>query len=349
MPENEKEKPQVTEKKPLQSSSPLVFISHDARDAKLAEVFSDLLKSVSAGVLKSFRSSDRKGTQGIDYGVEWYPEIIKNIQGASDVVCLLTENSVNRPWILFEAGMAKGKLDTPILGVALGMPLKNASTGPFAQFHNCGDDEESLTKLVSQLVDRIPNSEPDEGTIKFQVGKFKEKIDKIIKTKIESTPKAQHSEKEEDNSSAKLFEEIKVMFQDLPARVENQLSDNIGVNRRRKMRRFNPMMFEEFIHMGEMHRGGPVMILVFASFIRDDAPWLYEIAIEAFRALTSGSPKAVDQIIQIIHLLKDFPMRSPLFEELGMGGSKEMQMIMIEGPRVLERIVIRCLEEKKGH
>ncbi|OGL43969.1 MAG: hypothetical protein A2161_02280 [Candidatus Schekmanbacteria bacterium RBG_13_48_7] len=51
-------------------NSPLVFISHDTRDAKLAEVFSRLLSSVSCGVLKSFRSSDKKGKQGIDYGVE---------------------------------------------------------------------------------------------------------------------------------------------------------------------------------------------------------------------------------------------------------------------------------------
>lgn len=136
----------------IKAANPLVFISHDTRDAELAEAFSNLLKSVSAGVLKSFRTSDRRGNQGIEYGIEWYPEIIKNIQSASDVVCLLTERSVNRPWILFEAGMAKGKLDTPILGVALGIELKTASTGPFAQFQNCADDDDSLTKLVFQLV-----------------------------------------------------------------------------------------------------------------------------------------------------------------------------------------------------
>src|SRR5450830_1640066 len=105
------------------AANPLVFISHDTRDRELAEAFSALLKSVSTGVLKSFRTSDRTGNQGIEYGVEWYPEIIKQIQGASDVVCLLTRRSVNRPWILFEAGMAKGKLDTPILGLALGINL----------------------------------------------------------------------------------------------------------------------------------------------------------------------------------------------------------------------------------
>ena len=116
-------------------NKPLVFISHDTRDAELAEAFSNLLKSVSAGVLKSFRTSDKKGTQGIEYGIEWYPEIIKNIQNASDVVCLLTQNSVNRPWILFEAGMAKGKLDTPILGIALGISLKDAITVEMMRIH----------------------------------------------------------------------------------------------------------------------------------------------------------------------------------------------------------------------
>ena len=160
--------------------TPMVFISHDTRDADLAEAFSQLLKSVSAGLLKSFRSSDKRGNQGIEYGVEWYPEIMKNMQSATDVVCLLTARSVGRPWILFEAGMAKSKLDTPILGVALGIQLGAASTGPFAQFQNCGDDEDSLCKLVSQLVRRIPNSEPDIETIKSQVGKFKLSVDQIL-------------------------------------------------------------------------------------------------------------------------------------------------------------------------
>jgi len=59
-----------TESSVTKTSNPLVFISHDTRDAELAEEFSNLLKSASAGGLKSFRSSDRKGTQGIEYGLD---------------------------------------------------------------------------------------------------------------------------------------------------------------------------------------------------------------------------------------------------------------------------------------
>jgi hypothetical protein len=49
-----------------------IFISHDSRDAELTEAFSKLLISVKAGMLKSFRSSDKKGTEGIQFGDDWY-------------------------------------------------------------------------------------------------------------------------------------------------------------------------------------------------------------------------------------------------------------------------------------
>jgi hypothetical protein len=57
-----------TSKTTKSTEKPLIFISHDSRDAKLAKAFSKLLKSVSAGMLKSFRSSDKKGTEGIQFG-----------------------------------------------------------------------------------------------------------------------------------------------------------------------------------------------------------------------------------------------------------------------------------------
>ncbi len=94
------------------TDNPLVFISHDSRDADLAEAFGNLLTDASGGILKSFRSSDRKGTAGIEYGQEWFRAIMQKLDDATDVVALLTARSINRPWILYEAGVAKGKLAT---------------------------------------------------------------------------------------------------------------------------------------------------------------------------------------------------------------------------------------------
>lgn len=87
----------VLETKRVATENPLVFISHDSRDADLAEAFGNLLTDASVGILKSFRSSDRKGTAGIGYGQEWYRAIMQKLDDATDVVALLTTHSVNRP------------------------------------------------------------------------------------------------------------------------------------------------------------------------------------------------------------------------------------------------------------
>jgi len=326
----------------IKSGNTLVFISHDTRDAMLAEAFSALLKNVSAGVLKSFRTSDKKGNQGIEYGVEWYPEIIKNIQEASDVVCLLTKRSVNRPWILFEAGMAKGKLETPILGVALGIPLKEASSGPFAQFQNCADDEDSLTKLVFQLVGRIPNSEPDEDTIKFQVGKFKESIAEILKTTNEATEEDVSESSGRDNSSAKLFEEIKVMFKDLLSRIEGNIHPKY---RSRKKRRFHPMMMEEMMHMSKNNKVG---ILVGLGMLREGMAWLYDGGIETLRKMDSDSSAKEKErsFLEFRELIK-MTSRNSMMHEFMEFNSEDDLMLYEEIPRMLVHEMERYMERNR--
>ena len=290
--------------------SPFVFISHDSRDAEIAEHFSKLLSSVSAGVLKSFRSSDRKGNQGIEYGVEWYPEIMKRLESASDVVCLLTQNSIDRPWILYEAGVAKGKLDTTVHGLALGIPLQNASSGPFAQFQNCDDAEDSITQLVIQLVSKIPNAEPDRDVVKMQVGTFKARI----ATQPKNTPSPKQTKAEAgEASTAKMFEEIKVMFQDLPARIEKR-SDAARVFGGPRKRRPSPKGFDEAMMTLNKEFGPPISILLIGSLVKDEFPWLYEIAIDTYRKVESGAQDSSDAARKLIGLL-DITLHHPAFRD----------------------------------
>lgn len=226
------------------TDAPLVFISHDSRDADLAEAFSKLLKSVSAGMLKSFRSSDKKGSEGIEFGDEWYKKLMLKLESASDVVCLLSERSLDRPWILYEAGVAKGKMDTPVHGVALGVPLSRVSTGPFYQFQNSDDSEDSLTKLVLQLCRRVSGLEPDEDVVKTQVQVFSKSCEEVLK-KL-STPKKQEKQEPVDEGAvAKVLEEMKLMVRDLPARIEQRVIDRPERDKPRRLRRFHPMMIDD--------------------------------------------------------------------------------------------------------
>ncbi|MDR0884361.1 MAG: toll/interleukin-1 receptor domain-containing protein [Oscillospiraceae bacterium] len=244
--------------------NPLVFISHNTRDAELAAAFSKLLVSVSAGLLKSFRSSDAKGTQGIDYGVEWYSDIMTKLDNATDVVCLLTKNSFERPWILYEAGVAKGKMNKQVLGIALGIPLGKVSTGPFAQFQNCTDDANSIGKLVIQLLKRIPDVEPDEEFIREQVTHFIETASSLYDSETDE------ADSSSDSSVAKLFEEIKFMYQELPRKIRDSIDHNQQDNSRRII---HPRMLREIMQLAKDRRVATQMLL---ATIKNDFPWLFD-------------------------------------------------------------------------
>ncbi len=288
---------------------PLVFISHDARDAELAEAFSKLLGSVSAGMLKSFRSSDKKGTEGIEFGDEWYTRLMKKLQSASDVVCLFTERSLERPWILYEAGVAKGKLDKPVLGIALGIPLSKVGIGPFFQFQNCDDSEDSLRKLIMQLAGRIPELAPDAEVVQTQVKAFKTKVDEIL-SKLGET--SEEEETPSESSTARALEELKMIVRKLPRQVQQRLSDPKSRVRRQRTSQNILRILHDFLPLDD-----PIGILIVTSMFRDEVPWLEVFGREYYDAMRGGSrtrkEKAVLELSRGMNLLNNTSMSDELF------------------------------------
>jgi hypothetical protein len=265
------------------------------------------------------------------------------LQSTSDVICLFTERSLDRPWILFEAGVAKGTLKTPVIGVALGVPLSRVSAGPFYQFQNMDDSEGDLTKLVHQLARRVPNLELDTDVVKDQVAAFKTVEAAILKKLATGGGKKDAKEEAEESPVAKLVEEMKA----LPSRVAERLAESGDPFRRRRMRHFSPMMLEEMMHMSG-NRSDPVGILMAASIVRDDAPWLYELAMEVYRAVKSGDSEAIELEMSRLRNFSEIGMHGPWMEEFGFGG-KESHIFFMEFPRMLEHMLRRTLEEKKPH
>ncbi|MBS1912225.1 MAG: toll/interleukin-1 receptor domain-containing protein [Bacteroidetes bacterium] len=284
-------------------STPPVFISHDTRDADIAEAFSNLLQDASGGVLRSFRSSDRKGTAGIEFGAEWYSAIMDKLKDATDVVALLTSNSIGRPWILYEAGVAKGRLDSIVFGVAIGVPLEKASVGPFAQFQNCGDDEDSLTKLVLQLIRRNPDANPREEAVRRQVAAFLESTASLFEQRAKENDEVSSTEIDA-SAVAKLFEEVKVMFRQLPEQIRTPFN-----NRHKKDSLFirHDVIYEELFFNLERSPSNDEGIawLTFASVLREDLPWIYELAMEIYRAFQQRDKERVSRAKwNLLHFLR---------------------------------------------
>lgn len=324
------EQPAAPAPKRSTTDNPLVFISHDSRDADLAEAFGNLLTDASGGILKSFRSSDRKGTAGIEYGQEWYRAIMNKLDDASDVVALLTAHSINRPWILYETGVAKGKLDgaSSVLGLALGVSLDEAATGPFAQFQNSPDDEDAITGLVLQLIRRHPQADPREEAVRRQVQAFRSTVSSMLEERKKKPQTA--ARRDDETSVAKFFEEIKVLVRDVPERVAGELGTDLRA-RRKKSRRFHPLMLiEDLMHhpaFRESKDQRGVAILIAFSLVRDDLPWLYELGVELFRALARGDHDAVVRIQRTLKQLREMFHTGPMME-MFLGGPVDEETAM---------------------
>lgn len=319
-----------------------VFISHDSRDADLAEAFANLLSDVSGGTLKSFRSSDKKGSSGIEFGAEWYTAIMSQLGDATDVVALLTHHSTDRPWILYEAGVAKGKLDTNVLGIALGVPLEKVSTGPFGQFQNCGDDEGSLTNLVIQLLQRNPDASPREEAVRRQVSIFLESAKKLVVARGKPVQPAT-----DESNVAKLFEEVKVMVRELPERIDDRVR-SVG-KRMKRMRRFHPMMFEELLFHSALleNRNGPAAAwLLFMSIFRDDVPWLYEMGLDFYHALRSGDYKVIKAAGGDLQAILDVATHGPFFRDILRPEDEEASFLVRHIPEMVDRFLALILDKE---
>jgi len=320
------------------AKNPLVFISHDTRDAELAEAFSQLLSNSSMGILESFRSSDKKGTQGIEYGTLWYEEIFKKLNEASDVVCLLTHHSIDRPWILYEAGIAIGKSGTPLIGIALGIPLNKANNGPFAQFQNCADDIDSLTKLVSGLVRKIPNAKPIDEVVKGQVTQFLEKVKPILEKPDENETNTDKNSLIEDTPVAKLFEEIKIMFQDLPSRIDR----NVNINRNKRFRKYHPALLEDLMHITKDESLG---FLIALSIVKNDIPWIYDIGVETLRRIRDAKNSKEKELAAMdFERIIEISIHNPYFEDTIMGNKEDFR-IFRELPHLLDRALRRMIKQ----
>jgi hypothetical protein len=207
------------------------------------------------------------------------------------------------------------------------------------------DSEADLAKLIQQLAKRVPGCELDLDVLKAQVASFKTTEAEILKKIGTPSSKKESLESIEENSVAKLVEEMK----SLPSRVAERLSDGDDpFIRRRRSRRFHPVMLQELMHMtGDP--GDPVAILMAASLVRDDAPWLYELAMEVYRAVKSGEPAVIESEITRLDRFSQEMMHGPFMEEFG-SGDKQTYMLLREFPRMLRHMLDKTLgSQKQNH
>jgi hypothetical protein len=185
------------------------------------------------------------------------------------------------------------------------------------------------TKLVVQFVQRLPHADPDLDTARTQVETCKVRIEELL------SPVTGDDEGDgaiaAEASPAKLFEEIKVMFQDLPSRLESAaLEDPRGP--RSRLRRFHPGMLAS---RGEPRPG--LAALMAASFLREDVPWLYEMAAEAYHCSVVDDNEAERRAVANFMRACEMASHAPFMRELR--GGRDLHMLLRELPMIVGRFM----------
>lgn len=220
-------------------------------------------------------------TSDIKSGDRWGIEIAKELQDTNFGILCVTSDNLNAPWLLFEAGaLAKSIDDGRVVPLLLDLEKSDLS-GPLTQFQAEKVDFDGVRKLAESLNKAAANPIPQETfTTLFDAlwPKLEESMSKIPASG--KAPKKLRPESE-------VLEELVAGVRSVEMRVRDVLEDGPEVRLRRK-RRFHPGMLMDMTHRMMEGPDDPIQLLIIASFLRDDAPWFYEIAQEAYRAIRSG-------------------------------------------------------------
>jgi hypothetical protein len=275
----------------------------------------------------------------ITAGERWAQSVAKELETTNFGIACLTRENVASPWILFEAGsLAKLLGESRLIPLLLDLEFREI-TGPLAQFQAKKVDKEGLNEVI-QSINQAANQPISETRTKplFEAlwPEFEKQLSSVPKPSATQKPiRPQHE----------ILEELVAGVRSLESRLrdaEGMVSAERASSRRLR-RRFYPMMFEEMMHMG-IEPGDPIGILLAASIVREDMPWFYEIAQEAYHAIKTGDTESAEREVQHMRHISEILMHGPFMEEFG---SKEVHMFMMEFPRMLEHMLRRCIDAKK--
>ena len=148
-----------------------LFLSHSHRDYELAAALKQLIESCFPGYIEVKASSFAPTEGGIAAGSEWFDWILMQVRSSQFTAVLLTPNSVDKPWLMWEAGAVSGvSLATheasTIIPVVYRLSMEQIPSPLRSRQAVRGEDRESIKTVLQTLNKAVLLSE---GTFNRQV------------------------------------------------------------------------------------------------------------------------------------------------------------------------------------
>jgi tetratricopeptide (TPR) repeat protein len=160
-----------------------IFISHTHTDQPIADALRKLVEDLFEKRVTVNYSSRKELEGGISPGEDWFRWIVNQVREADQALILLTPASIQKPWVVWEAGAVAGASfaqspdDVRVLPLVFGLKGNEVPT-PFARTQLIsGTEDADLQKLVDVLFKRFAT-----GFTPVQMKTFGARQDAAIRT-----------------------------------------------------------------------------------------------------------------------------------------------------------------------
>lgn len=266
----------------------------------------------------------------IDAGQRWGIAVAKELEASNYGIICVTRENLNAPWVLFEAGaLAKSLADSQVIPLLLDLDFKDIS-GPLAQFQAKKAEKDGIEEVVHSINKAANHPVPED--------RAKSLFDALwpqLEAKFAAIPKPTTTAKPK-RPTDEVMEELVSGIRSVELRIR-EMSEEPRPGRNRRMMKFHPFMMHELGHMMGEGPGDPIGLLVIASAFREELPWLYELAVDAYRAGRAGNTKVAKEAMRRFHRAASMIDRGPFpAEEFGID-RRTLHMMLREWEHLFER------------
>lgn len=247
----------------------------------------------------------------IEAGERWGEVVAKELADSNFGIICVTRENVNSPWVLFEAGaLAKTMQGSKVIPLLLDLEIRDI-TGPLAQFQAKKVEKPGVSEVINSINQTANGAVPE-----ARARELFEALWPKLEKEVRAIPKQVAAEKHV-RPQHEILEELVVGVRSLDSKLREVTEGGPMLSRRRRMR-FHPMMMMDMMHMGRRGPNDPVRLLMLASFFREDMPWLYELAMEVYRATKAGLPDDAARARRDFRRAMEVCMHGPVVEEMGL-------------------------------
>lgn len=189
--------------------------------------------------------------------------------------------------------------------------------GPLAQFQAKKFDKDGVKEVIRSINQTAPLAVPDarsEQLFEALWPQFEKLLGSIPKQPTPTKPIRQAPEVLEELVSG--VRSLESRFKTLQESISNIDADHPGRSGRAG-RVLNPMMLRDLsMWLRDGVPGEPIALLLIASMMREDLPWLYELGMEAYRLLKRGRTLEARHAVQVFQRVYELTLRAPFSDSL---------------------------------